>query len=1025
MADIKNILEKALGGKISKAEIEALASALQTSKGSGGGVSDAIEARKAQIAFAEAVGDTNQILEGQLQLKKDLVQQAAQRLQQAIEEGKETDALVARYRSLSQELERAEQNQQALNIRTQEAAEINGVLGSAISNVGLGYYNMSANGITTLGVIGKLSGAFKKKTKVVKDATKAQDDYQKELDETTEKQGKLGKAASAAGSALDKAFSSGLGQQIRKMGDPLAQLTNQGRLWADISKEMQSANQELYKSTGLSVKSNMEHAYRLGKIGDASKSLLMQDKALHSAMTDLHNSFAFFNKESVTTQKHVIETTALLEKAGVSTGTTADMFVFFTKTMGETGKEAAAHSRKLLELSEAMGQAPEKTGQAFQSARRYLAGYGRDYMKTFGKMLTISGKLGIEIGKLMGAFDDMDKISASSDVAARLNAILPGLRIDTLKLQEADVPDKIRMVMEKVGATNADLNDKKNRTLVKAIADSIPGLDPEDVKRMAEAQKKGGLEDEIAKMSSLAQEDSMTNKKLDERNAKAMTSDQIAQKNLQKGQLDMVNAVSKVQTTMAENVWWVKAIAAGISIMGTVMGAGKAISAAKAGAGGFLKGFKNARASGKSGVGALLGGIKGGASGLAQEGMKVFVTNWPAGGIGGGGGDGGGGGGLSDFIPDGGGGGRRRRRGRRGRRGRRRRRSTGRRRGRTRRRRRRRGGRRGRGRGAAGMLLGLGADAAMGSSPMDMIPQSAGEVAQMAGEEAVERVVTRTLSRRAATQAATQAATRSAATNAARGAATRSLATRGAASVGGRLVSAAGPIGAVAGAGMAGWEIGSAIWRASQSESDLAAMENQKFSDSLKTFVTGEHLKHGLGTKPTQSPAYKGNRKQWGKMSTQQKESHCDKNSRPPMGVDPGACSDLWKTRRGRFDKLIETGGDEQTIVKMARAMGMNRTKMMAFVQKAHENRPSGNPKTPQKNDWWGDVNQIKAATNSNQSDEIVGVKEGGLLARKLDRLIQLMELASGGKPIELKLDSKVIAKSVVSVINNDLYKAR
>jgi len=75
--------------------------------------------------------------------------------------------------------------------------------------------------------------------------------------------------------------------------------------------------------------------------------------------------------------------------------------------------------------------------------------------------------------------------------------------------------------------------------------------------------------------------------------------------------------------------------------------------------------------------------------------------------------------------------------------------------------------------------------------------------------------------------------------------------------------------------------------------------------------------------------------------------------------------------------------------------------------------------KTPTVNDFT--VSDFKSAANANMSDEIVGIKEGGLIARKLDKLISLMA-GGNGKEIVLKIDRKEIARSVISTVNNDFY---
>ena len=58
---------------------------------------------------------------------------------------------------------------------------------------------------------------------------------------------------------------------------------------------------------------------------------------------------------------------------------------------------------------------------------------------------------------------------------------------------------------------------------------------------------------------------------------------------------------------------------------------------------------------------------------------------------------------------------------------------------------------------------------------------------------------------------------------------------------------------------------------------------------------------------------------------------------------------------------------------------------------------------------------------NSSDVSEGVAVKEGGVLAKKLDKLISLMS-ENGSKEIVIKVDRKEIARAAISGINNDYY---
>ena len=70
-------------------------------------------------------------------------------------------------------------------------------------------------------------------------------------------------------------------------------------------------------------------------------------------------------------------------------------------------------------------------------------------------------------------------------------------------------------------------------------------------------------------------------------------------------------------------------------------------------------------------------------------------------------------------------------------------------------------------------------------------------------------------------------------------------------------------------------------------------------------------------------------------------------------------------------------------------------------------------------------INMASAQTGTrfNVSDtaEVVASKEGGVLASKLDKLIELMS-KSGQKEIVIKIDRREIGRAALSSVNNDFY---
>ena len=394
--EIKELLRKALGATMSEAELDALADAL-SSKGTNApdpGTTDQII--EAQVKLNEELGRTKEALEAIERLRARQVQEQAKIAAQLDETGKLNQEEVERLKEREKALNDVSQELNNYNRKQEESAELDRALGSVAQNVSLSYFNMADAGVKLSGVFGKLGRSYKAVTKSFNNVSKANDKFAASMD--------------VAKSAMEAAFNSNMAQAVKKQGDILNQLAMQAQRWSDISKTMQSSNQELYKQTGQLTANNMQLASKLGKIGDSTRSLLMEDKALVAAEIELRNSFAFFSQETVKTQNEMLKTTALVQKAGMSAQTTAENYSFFTKALGMSGEEAEEATRGLLDLSRDVGQSPEKVASDFSQAKNFISTYGRDGRVQFIKMTAISGRLGVNINKIMSSMDSMDTI---------------------------------------------------------------------------------------------------------------------------------------------------------------------------------------------------------------------------------------------------------------------------------------------------------------------------------------------------------------------------------------------------------------------------------------------------------------------------------------------------------------------------------------------------------------------------------------------------------------------------------------
>ena len=157
-------------------------------------------------------------------------------------------------------------------------------------------------------------------------------------------------------------------------------------------------------------------------------------------------------------------------------------------------------------------------------------------------------------------------------------------------------------------------------------------------------------------------------------------------------------------------------------------------------------------------------------------------------------------------------------------------------------------------------------------------------------------------------------------------------------------------------------------------------------------------------------------------MSNDKKTEYCDEHGgRPPYGVDPFACSELYRARHKEFAEVSALGEDSARIRYLAKGMGKSQFEVDNAVYEAELRRRARTK--GQVNDFRGiSGSKFKRNINANTADQLIGVKEGGLIDTKLDKLISAMSRLADRKRVTLNVDKKELAKINVSAMNDNIY---
>jgi hypothetical protein len=187
------------------------------------------------------------------------------------------------------------------------------------------------------------------------------------------------------------------------------------------------------------------------------------------SIASLHNEFSDFSNLSEQAQTNLAETTAKLEKAGISADATARFMNTATKSMGMSAEQTAKFSKELVAFAHVNGISTKAINDGLSSVMPRLAAFGAKGPAIFKDMAFRSKELGIEMGKLLDITEQFTTFEGAAEAAGNLNSVLGGNYIDTLELLRASsedpvkAQDMLRDALQKTGKSFEQLSGQQRR----------------------------------------------------------------------------------------------------------------------------------------------------------------------------------------------------------------------------------------------------------------------------------------------------------------------------------------------------------------------------------------------------------------------------------------------------------------------------------------------------------------------------------------------------------------------------------
>jgi len=154
----------------------------------------------------------------------------------------------------------------------------------------------------------------------------------------------------------------------------------------------------------------------------------------------LFGTFTDFTFQNEKTREQLIETTAVLDKLGIDSQTTAKSIQFMTKSMGMSPGGAAQSMLNLEKFAENLGVPVKQLGADFVANASSLGKLGSNGEAAFKRLAIAAKTTGLEISKILNLTNNFDTFEGAATQAGKLNAALGGNFVNAMDLMMATDP---------------------------------------------------------------------------------------------------------------------------------------------------------------------------------------------------------------------------------------------------------------------------------------------------------------------------------------------------------------------------------------------------------------------------------------------------------------------------------------------------------------------------------------------------------------------------------------------------------
>jgi len=252
---------------------------------------------------------------------------------------------------------------------------------------------------------------------------------------------------------------SNVGKTIKDFVNPTNLFSNAfDHVWTatrDVAFQMDSTLASFNKTTGAGGKFN--DVIDDVRFGSLSAGVGLQESA--EAVEALFTNLSSFNQMSKESQIELSKTTAMLDRMGISSQSTAKNLDISTKSLGMNIDEAVNAQKEIAATATELGLSPGMLADQFTSSIPQLAQYGKQSIQIFKELAAQSKATGISVQSLIGISQQFDTFEGAATAAGKLNAMLGGNLLNSVDLLSASESERIDMLRDSISLSGRNFNE--------------------------------------------------------------------------------------------------------------------------------------------------------------------------------------------------------------------------------------------------------------------------------------------------------------------------------------------------------------------------------------------------------------------------------------------------------------------------------------------------------------------------------------------------------------------------------------